>query len=411
MSRLPFREDNSKRTGVVTTGVKQDEYDNPYLENRLPSGYPQRSNNNKPLESIYSNPYGNDYKDKFDNRYPSIWRRPTVKTYVRGLDEWEKSALSAALGIPWNPTPDGSEGGPPDGSEGGPPDGSDGGPPDISEGGPSVTGQPEPSPEPSSAQDEMIIYGPINVGIEPLQSGGAFNNGDHSNTDGQIYVAVTENNREYFVTDATDNNSLHILTKNGDYLELTDELAGGTTHVFRIGTTIPEINQQIDIIRNVPQLTSNNAIAEQIRDMLGVGQGVGQGNQNIYDTGYKLTNSSREIYTIYLRESPLPRVFYISHNNTNEYQIGPYNNSNQAYFTINGNVEVFDIINPNGERVTYTALSDIITSFGNLIQPDEPVNIIPLDDTTTTGGKYKKNKNKSRRFRKHFRKTRKSHKE
>ena len=28
-----------------------------------------------------------------------------------------------------------------------------------------------------------------------------------------------------------------------------------------------------------------------------------------------------------------------------------------------------------------------------------------------SGGKYKKNKNKSRRFKKHFRKTRKSHKE
>ena len=406
MSRLPFIEDNTKRTGVVTTGAKKDEYDNPYLENRIPSDYPQRGNNNYPLEPIYNNPYSNNYKTRFDNRYPSIWRRPTAKTYVRGLDEWEKSALSAALGIPWNPSSDSSEGGPPDNSDGGPPDNSDGGPPDNSDGGPTVTGEPGPSPEPGPATGEIVVYGPITVTIQPIQSGGAFNMGDHSNTGGDIYVAVSRTNREYFVTDATDNNTLYKLTKNGDYLELTDTLADGTTNVFQINKTISSITERVDA-NLVQQLSSDNDIVTQIQRMLGEGQG----EQNIYDTGYKLTNSSGEIYTIYLRESPLPRVFYISHNNTNEYEIGPYDNSTKAYFTIGGNTEVFNIVNARGEQVTYTDLSDIITSFGNLIQPDDPVNIIPLEDTTTTGGKYKKNKNKSRRFRKHFRKTRKSHKE
>jgi hypothetical protein len=114
-----------------------------------------------------------------------------------------------------------------------------------------------------------------------------------------------------------------------------------------------------------------------------------------------------------------PSLFYITDSNGGEYEINPIDDNNyssQAYY----NLDTQQILNiKNGDIViTYQELLDAIPNIianNNPIQSDE-ISIIRIDGSTipsseTTGGKYKKNKNKSRRFKKHFRKTRKSHKE
>ena len=63
-----------------------------------------KSYNDIALGGNTSNTYLNNYKGMFHKDYPSIWRKPTGANFVRGLDEWEKAALSAALGVPWSPS-------------------------------------------------------------------------------------------------------------------------------------------------------------------------------------------------------------------------------------------------------------------------------------------------------------------
>ena len=112
-----YENDVSKLTGVDTNStpaLKTQYLTNPIGKNILPDGYPQFGSNR--LTSDYKdkaygegkneNPYHNDYKKKFDSRYPSIWRgfQTRYKKKVRGLDDWEKAALYAALGKQWTPS-------------------------------------------------------------------------------------------------------------------------------------------------------------------------------------------------------------------------------------------------------------------------------------------------------------------
>jgi hypothetical protein len=90
--------------------------------NKLPANYPSRESkgNLRELDNAYTtkaygsgrttNHYGNKYKapnGTFDSRYPSIWRGLREQQFVRKLDDWEQAALSAALGVPWSPKEEG----------------------------------------------------------------------------------------------------------------------------------------------------------------------------------------------------------------------------------------------------------------------------------------------------------------
>jgi len=395
MSHKAFTGQNT--SGVVTDGpVTATAYTTldvaSHIDNKLPPGYPSRGVN-KPLSVTlagdtkpYSekafgvgrtqNPYLNNYKGKFDNRYPSIWRKPVAVEYVRGLDDWERAALSAALGVPWTPTAPGT-GGPPEPGTGGPP---------ASDGGPSAT---------------LEVYGPFSITFSPsvAQIGGAaaFDTVEPF----ELYIAIRGGNKKYFAK-ASDN-ILHELTIS----------ANGNNLISQDATGQPIIsNQNLTYINSLqPGSTpiTNPQIITRIRQSFSLSS-----NQvSVYMTGYDLVNptNDNERYPILYTGS----VFIISYTDQSEYQIEANTaNNSQAYFikNINGdNVQqTFNIKDSSNEPASFTQLLGTISNLSAMESiAFDNLNIIPLSQTT--GGKFNKNKNKSRRFRKHFRKTRKSNKE
>ena len=388
MSTHPYIENPAQRVGVETNVSA---YLTPYGNNKLPEDYPSRDpDNNKALDPAYrnkafgtgnnENPYKNNYKGRFDNRYPSIWRNPQAERYVRGLDDWEKAIISAVLGTPWSPTVSGTVTTSPTGSV--------------------VSG--------TVAEPTVLDLGPITLsetgtGTEPItepissdvQGGAITSSGNIVN----LYVAITDNKKSYFIKSQNDN-SLKELTINNNNLEIFDPVSNKT---LQSSVTVDDVNNLIT--NNNFTVINDNTIKSSITTVL---------DASMYDTGYKLTSTDdKENYSIYYKEYP-ESIFFISYNDTNEYEIGAYSdNINMAYFNYNNEILTFNIKDNSDKLVTFNDLSNFVSDKENLkekkIEEINPMTITLLDKKS--GGKYKKNKNKSRRFKKHFRKTRKSHKE
>jgi hypothetical protein len=287
MPQQGFINPNNNTAGVDTLtpisigGTTYDYLTSPAGNNKLPTRYPVRGNN-KPLAVLETvtrgpggrtvtnktynemafgketngtikteNPYKNNYKKslggKFDSRYPSIWRAPKGINYVRGLDDWERAALDAALGRTWTPTtgpgtgstppapspapspsdlpapaPDSSppDSSPPDSSppDSSPPDSSppDSSPPDSS--GPPPADSPAPDSSPPDSPPpvngpQITIYGGYDTTFTPLPG---MNNSTNPFTSFIFVVSSDGNVNRYFFIDPNDPDQNTIELSNED---------------------------------------------------------------------------------------------------------------------------------------------------------------------------------------------------
>ena len=311
--------------------------------------------------------------------------------------------------------------------------------------------EPAPEPEPAPAPELIEIYGPIPITIpgatsdttadtEPVpQVGGVEENAaepaaapatDEAENTANLYIAFKGTNIYFFVEK---NGIVMQLIEDEGFFKLRNHFTGEITNTgMEISTSHKDYNKAVldeavangDIPPPLDNQNNQNSISISIINLLNT-QAPG-----IYSTDYILIDDTG-INTLNIKYvkfppeylttelAPLSRLFYITDTNGDEYMIGPVggnDSSTQAYYNINGATEIYNIkdINNMERAVTFQELLDSIPTFTNptFLNQDE-FNIIPLSTITgeTTGGKYKNNKNKSRRFRKHFRKTRKSHKE